>query len=411
MKRTRILIVDDGIEFGGSIISTANLIRALDRDRFEPIFVSATNRAFVEAALKEAGPVTKVVIARRILHHYRLKSLSEWVRNFPLVPLRKPLEALLYLVRHLLNFSYSATLVYLMARHRIDLVQVNNGLGGDEIGIAAMILRKPRVGFFRGYWHMGRIQRHVFEPGVRKFVAVSDYISNCAIADGIDPKKIVVATPPVIVESVPEAEILGARARHGLNGDEKLVAIFGRIVPWKGQMEFVRAAAIVLHRIPGAMALVVGDSLATDTLYAQQIRNLVKESGLEDRFIFTGYREDVATYFTLVDVVVHCSIEPEPSGRVIFEAMSYGTPVVASHLGGPPEFVEEGVDGFIVDPTDAACVADRVVTLLENEELRKSMGARGREKMLRLYGPAPYARRIEAVYEEALRRAPQRKAP
>jgi glycosyltransferase involved in cell wall biosynthesis len=298
-----------------------------------------------------------------------------------------------------------------MARYRVSLVQVNNGLGGDEIGLAAMIMGKPRIGFFRGYWEMGRIQRNIFEPGVRKFVAVSKYIADRAVADGIDSRKITVATPPVIVEEVSDAELREVRERHDLPPGVPLFGIFGRVVPWKGQLEFLRAAELVFARLPEARALVVGDASDGDDEYMSRLLAFTREHGLGDRVIFAGYREDVASYYTLLDVVVHASIEPEPSGRVIFEAMSYGTPVVASHLGGPREFVEEGGDGFIVDPTDAERLAERVLLLLTDEGLRDAMGAKGREKMLRLFGPGPYARRIEAVYDEVLGAAPPRKVP
>ena len=306
-------------------------------------------------------------------------------------------------MRHVVNLPYTVTLVALMARHRIDLVQVNHGLGGHEVGLAAMLLRRPRIGFFRAYWNMGRVQRRVFEPGILKFVAVSEHIANRAIADGIPRHKLIVATPPVIIEGVSETDLRAARARHRLDAGAPLFGIFGRIVPWKGQIEFLRAAALVFAKISAAKALVVGDAADGEREYMRLLYDFVEENGLQERVIFTGYREDVATYYELVDVAVHASIEPEPSGRVILEAMSYGTPVVASHLGGPKEFIEEGVDGFIVDPTDSARMAERVVTLLENEERRKTMGARGREKVRAVYGPEPYARAIEGAYREVLR--------
>ncbi|MEX1257220.1 MAG: glycosyltransferase family 4 protein [Gemmatimonadota bacterium] len=406
----RILIVDDGIGFGGAIVSTANLIRALDRTRFEPIFVSATNHALLASALKEAAPGTHVAIARRILHHYRLSAIAERIRRLPFAPFRKFVETLFYGLRHLVNLPYTLRLAYLGLRYRADLVQLNLGLGQDEAAVAAILLRNPRVVFLRGYWGMGRIQMHVFAPGIRKFVAVSRYIADRVIEGGVEPERVTVATSPVILEEVSEASLREVRDRHDLAPGLPLFGIFGRVVPWKGQLESLRAAALVLELVPTAKALVVGDASDGDQAYMSHLVAFVQERGLEGRIIFTGYRDDVATYYTLLDVSVHASIEPEPSGRVIFEAMSYGTPVVASHLGGPKEFVEEGVDGFIVDPTDAARVAERVVTLLRDNAMRDRMGAHGKEKMRRLYGPEPYARQVEAVYDEVVGASPPEEA-
>jgi glycosyltransferase involved in cell wall biosynthesis len=320
-------------------------------------------------------------------------------KGFPIV-LRKPIELVTYLVRHLLNLPYTARLFWLMLRHRVDIVQLNNGLGDANLALPAFLLRKPTVGFFRGYWPIGRLQRYVFEPRVRKFVAVSRYIADQAIADGISAEKVVVATPPVIPEPVSEDRIAEARSRHGLTQSQKVVASVGRVVGWKGQREFVLAAERILERFPGAVALIVGDATPGDAHYLDSVRELVEGRGLADRIIFTGYREDVATYYELADVVVHTAVEPEPSGRVLFEALSHGTPVVVSDRGGPKEFVEDGVDGFVVDPTDTGLVAERVGALLEDEERRLRMGERGREKILRLYGAESYARAVETIYEE-----------
>jgi glycosyltransferase involved in cell wall biosynthesis len=102
-------------------------------------------------------------------------------------------------------------------------------------------------------------------------------------------------------------------------------------------------------------------------------------------------------------VVVHASIEPEPSGRVIFESMSCGIPVVASCFGGPREFIDDGVDGFICDPNVPAEISDRVCRLLEDERLRIDMGTKAQEKIARIHNKAAYAAQVERVYLDALK--------
>jgi glycosyltransferase involved in cell wall biosynthesis len=270
--------------------------------------------------------------------------------------------------------------------------------------------------FFRGYQALGRMERKYLIPGIRGFVSVSNHIRKEAVADGIDGDKIIVATPPAILESVAPAALAEARDENGIKAGDLVFGIFGRIVEWKGQREFLHAAAIVLQRLPHATALIVGDISDGDVEYLDALQAYLRQNGLTDRVRFTGYREDVHTYYSLMDVVVHASITPEPSGRVIFEAMSYGIPVVASCNGGPPEFIDSGVDGYIVDPTDSQLLADRITELLADPELRRTMGARAEQKMATSYNKNVYARAVEDVYRKALsadvdgRRAPSLKS-
>jgi len=75
---------------------------------------------------------------------------------------------------------------------------------------------------------------------------------------------------------------------------------------------------------------------------------------------------------------------------------------VASCLGGPREFIEDGIDGYICDPREPKEVAERIVRLLRNNELRSQMGAKAREKVARLYNKGRYASLIENVYLNAV---------
>lgn len=400
----RVLIVDEALAFGGSIVSTANLIRGLDHDRVLPVFVSAADPEMVADKLQEAEGTTPVRIVRKLFHYNRLQGLTTRIGSLPLRPLSKLLIYLLYGVRLLGNIPFTWRILRLLVRDRIDLVQLNNGMGADEVHLLCLLLGKPRVVFLRGYTPMSRIERALFLPGVRHFVSVSQYIKERAVEDGVDPGRITVATPPAIVEHVTDDEIAAVRARHGLSRSDRVFGIVGRVVDWKGQAEFLRAARLVLAECAGSRALVIGGISDGGEGYLRELEDFVRAEGLEDRVSFTGYRSDVDAYYRVLDVVVHCSIGPEPSGRVIFEAMSYGVPVVASDRGGPREFVEQDVDGYIVDPTDPEAVADRVIKLLTDDDLRDAFGERARRKMARSYNKEVYARTVEAVYREAMGR-------
>ena len=192
------------------------------------------------------------------------------------------------------------------------------------------------------------------------------------------------------------------REQYGIEPGQHVFAIVGRIVRWKGHIEFLKAADIVFQSVPQAKGLIVGDFSDGDSRYQALITRMVDESRFSDRFIFTGYVRDVADLYSIMDVCVHASIDPEPFGLVITEAMAHGVPVVASNRGAPPEIINDGVDGFLVDPAASERLAGVIISLLSDEELRQRIGDKGRERVRKGFRLNTYARAMEKVYMEVL---------
>jgi glycosyltransferase involved in cell wall biosynthesis len=143
-----------------------------------------------------------------------------------------------------------------------------------------------------------------------------------------------------------------------------LIGLFGRITPWKGQHVFLKAIA----ELPEVRGLIVGEALFTDEdrCYSQELRKLAIELKIADRVRFTGFCSEILPLLLSVDVVVHCSVAPEPFGRVIVEAMLAGRPVIAARAGGATEIVTENKTGLLVEPGDSHALAIAIQRLLSN---------------------------------------------
>jgi glycosyltransferase involved in cell wall biosynthesis len=176
------------------------------------------------------------------------------------------------------------------------------------------------------------------------------------------------------------------------------VGIFGRVTHWKGQKEFLRAMMRVLPQFPGLRVYIVGDASDSDPRYFEECREIAQSSRFASQIEFTGVVTDVATYYRKCTVVVHASIEPEPFGMVVIEAMAEARPVVASALGAPPEIIQDGIEGYLVDPKDADAVASRILRLLSDPALAMNMGLQGHKKVIAYYDPSVAARRFEQLY-------------
>ncbi|MEO8020205.1 MAG: glycosyltransferase family 4 protein [Pseudomonadota bacterium] len=169
------------------------------------------------------------------------------------------------------------------------------------------------------------------------------------------------------------ARIAEARHRFTPHGGP-LIGMFGRICRWKGQDVFLRAMALV----PGARAVIAGAALFEEHAYERELHGLARELGITERVCFAGHVDDAMTLMAACDVVAHCSTAPEPSGRVIAEAMFAGTPVIGSNAGGVPEFIRDGETGLLTPLNDHEALAAAIRRYLDDPAWSREVAARAR---------------------------------
>jgi glycosyltransferase involved in cell wall biosynthesis len=163
--------------------------------------------------------------------------------------------------------------------------------------------------------------------------------------------------------------------------------------PEKNHELFLHLARRVIEQLPTARFLVVGDGPRR-----KELERCAAELGAERQINFLGMREDVPRLLAAMDVFVLTShVEANPVS--ILEAMSAGRPVVATNVGSIHEAVEEGRTGFLVPPGDVARLSDRVLELLRNRQLRRSMGAAGRNAVVARWSIDTMVRRYEELIE------------
>ncbi|MFH8657474.1 glycosyltransferase family 4 protein [Streptomyces afghaniensis] len=170
------------------------------------------------------------------------------------------------------------------------------------------------------------------------------------------------------------------RERYGL-GDRPVVLCAARLVPRKGQDALIRALRLVRRGVPGAVLLLVGDGP-----HARALRRLAAEQGLAGAVIFAGGHphEEMPGFYAAAQVFAmpcrtrRAGMEVEGLGIVFLEAAAAGLPVVVGDSGGAPDTVRDGETGFVVDGRDVGALADRLTLLLDDAELARDMGRKGR---------------------------------
>jgi glycosyltransferase involved in cell wall biosynthesis len=242
----------------------------------------------------------------------------------------------------------------LTRRHNLGLVHCNNGPLPREALFGAFAAGLPCVAHMRGFVAPGRRESSLRRRAVSRYIAVSRAVAASVVATGTAPERVVTIYNPVDVARFATTAVARAGVRYDLNLPEGdfAVGIFGRVVAWKGQLEFVQAVLRALPECPELKGVVVGDESDADRAYMRRVRECAEASGHGDRFVFVGYQPAVEKFYHAVDAVVHASIEPEPFGRVIPEGMAARKPVIAAAGGGAVELIAEGEDGLLVPPGD-----------------------------------------------------------
>ncbi|WNG44196.1 glycosyltransferase family 4 protein [Archangium minus] len=183
-----------------------------------------------------------------------------------------------------------------------------------------------------------------------------------------------------------------------------LVATYAR---WKGQDVFLQAAARLRARFPTqAMRFYVVGSPVYRTPGSQfsetELRDTVQTLGLEGHVGFIPFQTEPAPIYRALDVMVHASTRPEPFGMTIVEAMSCARAVVVSAAGGAAELVRTEHDALTFVPGDVEGLAQVMVRLVREPELRTRLGAEARRSVLARFTRERYAAQVRDVYTQVL---------
>ena len=205
------------------------------------------------------------------------------------------------------------------------------------------------------------------------------------IYNGINTQRLTPALP----------EIVQIKKALKLAENEKVVGISASLYSLKDHATFLRAAQIISGTMPQVKYIILGDGpLRSD------LEQMARDLGIESRVLFAGNQMEVGPYLSTFDIACLCSKEPEGCSNAILEAMALGKPVVATNVGGNIELVEDGQTGILIPAQNPEVLANAIMSLLGNPEQAREMGRRGQEKINREFSLQRMVRDYETLYEE-----------
>lgn len=293
-----------------------------------------------------------------------------------------------------------------LARGEFDVVHVHSPLMAGVVRPLIATLpqgRRPGLvvtehGAWRHYHPLTRALNHITVPIGDAHLAVSEE-ARSSLPRWLRPSTRVVVHAVAVDDLLPlRRERNDVRTELGVGPDDVVVLTVANLRPVKDYPTLLAAARTVLEREPNVRFFAVGGGRLEDDVHALQ-----RTLGLGYRFQLLGSRSDATRLMAGADLFVLASRE-EGYPVALMEAMALGLPVVATDVGGIPEAVRHGLEGFVVPAGRPEPLADAICDLAEDAELRGRLATASASRGL-AYDVARSTQMMEAIYEEVAGRS------
>jgi glycosyltransferase involved in cell wall biosynthesis len=185
------------------------------------------------------------------------------------------------------------------------------------------------------------------------------------------------------------------KASLGIPSSHRVVGNVAHIRPEKGQEYLLHAARRVIEQRPEVTFVIVGREKMAGEI--SRLKKMSSELGIDKNVIFTGFREDIYDLMGIFDLFILSSLF-EGLPIALLEAMSLGKPVVATAVGGIPEVIEDGVNGFLVPAKAPQLLAEKIVQLLKEDDLRTSFSQNAIRTIREHFSLKEMVRKVEEIY-------------
>lgn len=200
--------------------------------------------------------------------------------------------------------------------------------------------------------------------------------------------------------TITEKEIKEMKREYNINENVVIVGKIARLFELKGHTFLLKAAEKVLKRFPETIFLLVGDGILRGKLEA-----IAKEYGIEKNIIFTGLinPKDIPAHIAAMDIVVHLSLR-EGLARIIPQSFLLKKPVISYTIDGAADIIEDGKNGFLLSPEAIDEVAEKIIFLIENPEIRTQMGKHGKIHAEEYFPVEKMIQALDTLYQNEFRK-------
>lgn len=308
-------------------------------------------------------------------------------------------------VYHLEAWKAAAALRKLIREDHVDIVQTyfetSNLWGGLVAKLSGALLLSSRrdMGILRKTKHA--LAYRLVNRLSDRVLAVSEEVKRfCIDADRIDPQKISVVYNGVDLQNSTAGEAqVNPFANAEWAGASHIITCVANVRRIKGIDVLVRTAQRVCRELPDAVFLVAGALYERD--YSQEVQEMIRSLGLEKNIKLLGFVGDPVPLLKMSDAFCLLS-RSEGFCNALLEAMACGVPSVVTRVGGNPEAINDGEDGFLVPIEDDAAAAERLLFLLRNPERAVQIGETGRTAARTRFSAKTMIEKLISLYRDLL---------
>ena len=397
----KILILDTGREWGGGTNSLLELLKRIDRRRFDitvlfyedvrmgdgPSIGNVVGSLGFPFLLKNRRPVPGWAKAAK----EAARIVAWWSR-----PLR---SRAVFAVDFRWKIRPDADAIAKILREgRFDLLYMNNQPSTNLEGIlAAAACGVPSLQHARSFGSLTPVEAWIVNRHLGRMICVSEGLRRAYVAQGVDPARMTVVHNGIDPTARPDRPGREIRAEMGIPEGAFVVGTVGSLMRRKHVDLLIRALARAARDVrDGVVGLIVGEGPERATL-EEEARRL----GMRGSCHFTGFRRDSLSCLDAMDVVALAS-EGEGLPRVLLEAMLLSKPVVATQVTGSEDLVVDGETGLLVPFGDEGKFADALGRLAADPGERSRMGESARTRVVSRYSIGRYVEGVERVLQEAL---------
>ena len=242
------------------------------------------------------------------------------------------------------------------------------------------------------------VNRYVAKKYSDKIIAVGPAAEENLLGSGISKSMITTMMNGVSpVAKLKDDEIARVKEEYGIT-DEFVILLLARIEEYKGHLSVVDAAKML--KDAGRKFKII---FAGEGSFEPVVREKVKELGLEDEVIFTGFVRDVEKVLSIADIQVNASINTETSSLSILEGFSMGLPAIVSSSGGNPMLVKDGYNGLIFEAGSSKQLYDAFIRVIADKDIiLPDMGAHALERYKNEFTGEAFAKKVEKLYRDCL---------
>jgi glycosyltransferase involved in cell wall biosynthesis len=361
MKKLRILHVIPNFGNGGAERLVVDLLQATDKDRFEVAAVSL----YSESGSQRENEIK----AKGIKAFYLNKHLGLDLRIMP--QLYRLFQDFRPDIVHTHRYAMRYTLLAAFFSKVPIQVHTVHSIAQKEVD-----------------WIGKLVHRIAFQSGAVLPVSISQAVANTVQA--VYGSNI---HSPVIYNGISTSRFYSHRKHDNKKSETDIVLLhIGRFAPEKNHLLLIESFALAVKDYPNMQLWLIGDGLLRPAM-----ERLVNEKCLSSAILFFGALPDVKDYLADCDLFI-LSSDWEGFGIVVAEAMAAGKPTIATCVDGVPELVVDGVTGILVPPQNPQALAQGILHLAKNPDLRQRMGKAAEEQARERFDISRTAKEYESLY-------------